>query len=146
MTVADARSGRYGGEAEIARRERAALAFRLGRTNNEPGEQHARDRSCCTLYCNDGFAAYRRRRKASLPGSRGRDGGRQQKLVRVLSQARRRELQLYELQSMLPNGAGARRLLPTQSVSGHGVRDRLHLVVRWSTALEPQRSVPHSVT
>src|SRR5207247_6273024 len=88
-------------EAEIARRERAGLAFRLGRTNNEPGEQHARDRSCCTLYCNDGFAAYRRRRKASLPGSRGRDGGRQQKLVRVLSQARGRELQLHELQSML---------------------------------------------
>src|SRR5438094_3066115 len=133
MTVADTRSGRYGSEAEIARRERTALAFRLGRTNNEPGEQNARDRSGCTLYCNDGSVAYRRRRKASLPSSRGRDGGRQQKLVRVLSQARRRELQLCEFQSMLSNGARARRLLPTQSVSGHGIRDRLHLVVRSAT-------------
>ena len=30
---------------------------------------------------------------------------------------------------MLPNGAGARRFLPPQSVSGHGVRDGRHVVV-----------------
>jgi hypothetical protein len=41
---------------------------------------------------------------------------------------------------MLPNGAGARRLLPTQSISGHGVRDRLHLVVR-PDVLEARRDV-----
>src|SRR6516162_7295789 len=37
---------------------------------------------------------------------------------------------------MLGDGAGPRRLLPTQSVSGHVFRDRLHLGFR-SDALEP---------
>jgi hypothetical protein len=49
--------------------------------------------------------------------------------MRVLSQARGRELQLLVVQSMLGDGVGARRLLPTQSISGHGVRDGRHVVV-----------------
>src|SRR5262249_22023550 len=55
-------------------------------------------------------------------------GGGRQKLVLDLSPARpQRQLQLFLIRPVLSNGPGPRRLLPTQSVSGHGLRDRLHL-------------------
>jgi hypothetical protein len=65
-------------------------------------------------------------------------GGGQQKLVLDLSRSRhQRQLQLFLVQPVLSNGPGPRRLLPTQSVSGHAFRDRLHLVR--SDALELRR-------
>ncbi len=66
-------------------------------------------------------------------------GGGQRKLVRDLSQSGpQRQLQLFLVQPvLLSNGPGPRRLLPTQSVSGHAIRDRLHLVR--SEALELRR-------
>src|SRR5262249_13151195 len=47
----------------------------------------------------------------------------------------------FLVQPVLSNGGpGPRRLLPTQSVSGHAIRDRLHLVR--SDALELRRVSP----
>ena len=45
-------------------------------------------------------------------------------------EGRQRQLQLFVLRPVLANGVGARWLLPTQSVSGYGVWDRLHLGFR----------------
>src|SRR5215831_9581630 len=55
----------------------------------------------------------------------------------VHPRARRRELRLYVVRSMLGDDRVGRRLVPTQSVSGHAIRDRLHLVR--SDALELRR-------
>src|SRR5262249_53884385 len=62
--------------------------------------------------------------------------------VRDLSQSGpQRQLQLFLVQPVLSNGGpGPRRLLRTQSVSGHAIRDRLHLVR--SDALELRRGSP----
>src|SRR5262249_20352911 len=63
-------------------------------------------------------------------------GGGQQKLVRDLwKEGHQRQLQLCYATTVSGPGVGARWLLPTQSVSGHGLRDRLHLGVR-SVALD----------
>ena len=68
-------------------------------------------------------------RRSSAQGEPG--GGGQRKLVRDLSQSGpQRQLQLFLVRPVLGDGPGTRRLLPTQSVSGHGIRDRLHLGVR----------------
>jgi len=37
-------------------------------------------------------------------------------------------LRLYVVRSMLGDDRGGRRLVPPQSISGHAIRDRLHLV------------------
>src|SRR5262249_2399778 len=52
-------------------------------------------------------------------------------------EGRQRQLQLFVLRPVLANGVGSRWLLPTESVSGYGVWDRLHL---GSFALELRRT------
>src|SRR6516225_1465237 len=37
-------------------------------------------------------------------------------------------MRLYVVRSMLGDDRGGRRLVPPQSISGHAIRDRLHLV------------------
>ena len=76
-------------------------------------------------------------RRSSAQGEPG--GGGQRKLVRDLSQSGpQRQLHLILVRPVLSNGGpGPRRLLPTQSVSGYAIRDRLHLVR--SEALELRR-------
>src|SRR5499433_541616 len=100
-------------------------------------KSHARDRSCFAQYRNNGFAAHRRRRQAPVERAREPGGGGQQKLVRDLFLERhQRQLQFCHATTVSGPGVGARWLLPTQSVSGHGVWDRLHL---GSVALELRR-------
>jgi hypothetical protein len=66
--------------------------------------------------------------EAGVERAREPGGGGQRKLVRGPPEARRRELRLYIVRSMLGDDRGGRRLVPPQSISGHAIRDRLHLV------------------
>src|SRR5215475_15959092 len=123
----------------LARRRRG-LAFCIGRTKRRTGRRTMRmiglvllSIAIMALLLTDADA----KRRSSAQASQA--GGGQQKLVRDLSRARpQRQLQLFVVRSMLGDGAGPRRLLPTQSVSGHVFRDRLHLGFR-SDALELRR-------
>src|SRR5262249_31084870 len=60
-----------------------------------------------------------RLRQAPVERAREPGGWGQRKLVRGPPEARQRELRLYVVRSMLGDDRGGRRLVPTQSVSGH---------------------------